>query len=80
MKRLTEITSASRAYLAAQGLSPGAIDQALTLHAVELAAHQRLAHDTQRPRFHMGLPCQPAYQCGVSAVIDLIDPTVQEES
>jgi hypothetical protein len=75
----TAITTASAAgILAAHGVPEDVICQALDAHARQLAAFQRRAHDKQVPRFHMGLPCQPGYRCGVSAVINLIDPDAKE--
>lgn len=61
--------------LAAAGVSENAINEALTLHSLEIVKLQRTAHDTRRPYFHMGLPCRSEYRCGVTAVIDLADPT-----
>ncbi|MFD5491559.1 hypothetical protein ACFWH4_01120 [Streptomyces sp. NPDC127091] len=74
---MTDPTAAesARALLYRHGLPEDVIDGALCLHAQELAALQRKAHDEQRPHFHMGLPCKPEYDCGVRSVIDLIDPT-----
>lgn len=65
----------ARALLYRHGLPEDVIDGALCLHAQELAAVQRNAHDELRPFSHMGLPCKPDYDCGVRMVIDLIDPT-----
>ena len=57
------------------GLPEDIIDGVLALHAQELVARQREAHNVMRPHSHMGLPCSPHFDCHVSKVIDLIDPT-----
>ena len=69
------VPESARALLWRHGLLEDVIDGALCLHAQELAAWQRNAHDTTRPYFHSGLPCQPEYDCHVRKVIDTIDPT-----
>ena len=74
----SEDPESARALLYRHGLPEDVIDGVLCLHAQELAAVQRKAHDEQRPYFHMGLPCKPEYDCGVRSVIDLIDPTRTE--
>lgn len=68
----------ARALLYRHGLPEDVLDGALTLHAQELAAVQRKAHDERRPHFHMGLPCTPGFGCHVGELIDLIDPTRAE--
>lgn len=65
----------ARALLDRHGLPEDVIDGVLCLHAQELAAVQRTAHDTTRPHFHMGQPCRPDSGCHVARVIDVIDPT-----
>ncbi|MFE0472578.1 hypothetical protein ACFW2V_13285 [Streptomyces sp. NPDC058947] len=57
------------------GVPEDVIDGALCLHAQELAAIQRKAHDTMRPYSHGGQPCKPEWDCGSRRLIDLIDPT-----
>jgi hypothetical protein len=59
------------------GVPEDIIDGALCLHAQELVAIQRKAHDTMRPYSHGGPSCKPGYPCGARKVIDLIDPTRQ---
>jgi len=69
-----ESAESAHALLERYGLPEDVISSALALHARELAHAQRAAHDERRPYYHMGLPCLEHYQCGVKAVIDLIDP------
>lgn len=73
-------TETARALLRRHGLPEDVIDNALALHTHELVKVQRSAHDARRPYFHMGLPCKPEYRCGVTAVIDLIDPAKAGEN
>lgn len=75
-----ESAESARALLERYELPEDVIDGVLALHAQELAAVQYKAHDTNRPYYHMGLPCMPDYSCGVRAVIDLINPTKTETS
>ena len=65
----------ARQLLTDHGLPEDVIDGVLCLHAQEMAAVQRNAHDTMRPYFHLGQPCSPDFDCQVARVIDLIDPT-----
>lgn len=43
----------------------------------EAAQEQLAAHDEIRPHFHMGLPCQPGWDCYVRKVIAVADPEVR---
>jgi hypothetical protein len=72
---VTDPTETARALLHRHGLPKDVIDGALTLHAQELAAVQREAHNTMRPYSHGGLPCKQEWDCGTRRLIDLIDPT-----
>ncbi|MEU9670365.1 hypothetical protein AB0E25_33290 [Streptomyces bobili] len=69
----TSTPESARHLLDRHGLPEDVIDGALALHAQELAAVQRQAHDASG--YHMGQACKPEYECGVRATIDLIDPT-----
>lgn len=71
---MTDQTETARQLLWRHNLPEDVIDGALCLHAQELAAVQRKAHDKRRPHFHMGLPCTPSFGCHVAELIDLIDP------
>ena len=68
----------ARQLLADYGLNQGTIDGILDIHTHELAEQQRRAHDEQRPRFHMGQPCNPGFNCHVAELINLIDPAGSE--
>lgn len=70
----------ARALLWRHGLPEDIIDGALALHAQELAAVQRKAHDDNHPSFHMGLPCTPGFGCHVARLINLIAPDEEDQS
>jgi len=72
-------TETARELLWRHQLPEDIIDGVLALHAQELSAVQRKAHDERRPYFHMGLPCTPGFGCHVAELIALIVPGVPEE-